>query len=347
MALKVTVEVGPYRARTCWQPASWKASAERPQAPQLWPRPQRLQRPRWGWMRASDVPPVLRFRDDLGLGAESAGGCVEPTPPACFCGTQGPLPQLNQHAEHATVPSPSTVPPLTAHPANASGPQPWHAEVWQRMRCLFWLKLLGISAFMWVFFVGYFHTLRHPVRAVQEMPLTALDHVIGLQPAMLVAYVSLWVYVGLAPGLLRNLRELLIYGLWIAALCLCGLLIFHFYPTAVPKPLLPVDVARHPGFALLHGVDAAGNACPSLHVATALFTALWVQRLFAALAVPRWLRAGNLLWVLLIVYSTLAIKQHVVLDALAGAVLGGAFAWASMRWFSPVPSRHPEPPSGG
>ena len=235
----------------------------------------------------------------------------------------------------------SESPPLAALPSGGASPQAWQAAMWQRMRRLFWLKLLGISAFMWVFFIAYFHTLRHPVRAVHEMPLTALDHAIGLQPAMLAAYVSLWVYVGLAPGLLRNLRELSIYGLWIAALCLCGLLIFHFYPTAVPKPVWPVDVARHPGFALLQGVDAAGNACPSLHVATALFTALWVQRLFAALAVPRWLRLGNGLWVLLIVYSTLAIKQHVVLDVLAGALLGGAFAWASMRWCSPVPNLHP------
>ena len=68
-------------------------------------------------------------------------------------------------------------------------------------------------------------------------------------------------------------------------------------------------------------------------MAPALFTALWVQRLFVTLGVPRVLRLANGAWVLLIIYSTLAIKQHVVLDALAGAALGAAFAWASMRWF--------------
>jgi membrane-associated phospholipid phosphatase len=40
----------------------------------------------------------------------------------------------------------------------------------------------------------------------------------------------------------------------------------------------------------------------------------------------------NVVWLLLIVHSTIAIRQHVVLDALAGAVLGGAFAWAALRW---------------
>ena len=205
--------------------------------------------------------------------------------------------------------------------------------MWQHLSRLFWFKLLGISAFMWVFFVAYFHTLRHPIAPVLEMPLTPLDHAVPLQPLMLAAYLSLWFYVGIAPGLLLHLRALLIYGLWAAALCLVGLAIFYLYPTAVPRAALPVDVAQHPGFVMLQGVDAAGNACPSLHVATALFTALWLQRLLTHLAVPRWLRVGNVLWVLLIVYSTLAIKQHVVLDALAGAALGALFAWASMRWF--------------
>ncbi len=216
----------------------------------------------------------------------------------------------------------------------------WQRALWQRMQHLFWLKLLGISAFMWVFFVAYFYTLRNPARPVQEMPLTALDHAIGVQPLMLGAYVSLWLYVGIAPGLLRGLRELAVFGLWAAALCLSGLAIFYLWPSAVPRPQLPVDVAQHPGFVLLQGVDAAGNACPSLHVATALFNALWVQRLCVMLAVPRWVRVVNVVWVLLIVYSTLAIKQHVVLDAVAGAALGAVFGWASMRWFPQPPPLH-------
>lgn len=205
--------------------------------------------------------------------------------------------------------------------------------MWQHLRSLFWIKLLGISVFMWVFFIAYFHTLRHPVVPVQQMPLTPLDDAITLQPWMLWAYLSLWLYVGVAPGLLLGLRALMVYGLWAAALCVVGLAIFYFYPTAVPRVALPVDVAQHPGFVMLQGVDAAGNACPSLHVATALFTALWLQRLLTSLKVPRWLRVINVLWLLLIVYSTLAIKQHVVLDAVAGAALGALFAWASMRWF--------------
>ena len=216
-----------------------------------------------------------------------------------------------------------------ARPLPLSDTPHWRAD----LRVRFWryllLKVLGISGFMWVFFLGYFHTLRHPAYPVFEMPRTALDELVPFQPLGLVAYVSLWLYVGVAPGLLLRLRELIVYGLWAAALCACGLLIFHFWPTAVPKP--DVDVSAYPGFAVLQGVDAAGNACPSLHVATAVFTAIWVERLMRIVGAPMAFRALNLAWVLAIAWSTVAIRQHVVLDAVAGAALGTLFAALSIR----------------
>ncbi len=190
---------------------------------------------------------------------------------------------------------------------------------------------------MTVFFVGYFHTLRNPVRPVFEMPLVWLDHAIPFQPQAFWAYVSLWVFVGLPAGMMLTLRSLLAYGAWAAALCLTGLLLFYLVPTAVPSTVWPLDLAAHPGFAVLQGVDAAGNACPSLHVATAVFSAVWLQHFLMRLQMPRWLQLGSGLWLVAIVYSTLAIKQHVVLDALAGALLGGGFAWASLRWFPAEP----------
>jgi len=87
-----------------------------------------------------------------------------------------------------------------------------------------------------------------------------------------------------------------------------------------------MDVSGYPGFSLLQGVDAAGNACPSLHVATAVFTAVWVERLLLIIGVPGSLRLMNMVWVLAITYSTVAIQQHVVLDAVAGAAIGALFA---------------------
>ncbi len=222
---------------------------------------------------------------------------------------------------------------MPAAPAPAAPPH-WTRALRQRFLHLFWLKTLGIIGFLWLFFVAYFQLLRAPSGPAQVMPLTALDHAIAFQPNALWAYVSLWVYVGIPPGIQPNLRALLAYGAWIAALCLTGLGIFWLWPTAVPPPTHVVDLVAHPGFAVLHGVDAAGNACPSLHVATAVFSLVWLHRQLQAMHAPAALQVLNGVWCALIVYSTLAIKQHVVWDAVAGLALGLLFALASLR-------RHP------
>lgn len=202
----------------------------------------------------------------------------------------------------------------------------WHAALWPRMRYLFWLKLCSVTAFVWLFFLAYFHLLRHPSAAVTEMPLTALDHHIAFQPLALAPYVSLWLYVGIAPGLLGTLRQLIVYGLWATALCVCGLLIFYFWPTAVPAHWQQGTIE------MLEGLDAAGNACPSLHVATATFSAVWIEHALRTVRAPIALRTANGLWFAAITYSTLAIRQHVLLDVIAGLGLGLVFALASLRW---------------
>jgi membrane-associated phospholipid phosphatase len=142
-------------------------------------------------------------------------------------------------------------------------------------------------------------------------------------------YLTLWVYVGIAPGLMLRWRELFVYCLWINAMLLAGLACFYFWPTEVPTRLM--DVSGHAGFAMLKGVDAAGNACPSMHVAAAIFSACWIGRLLRTAGAPPWLLAVNAAWFVAIAYSTLAIKQHVVLDAAAGALLGLAFALPALR----------------
>ena len=198
------------------------------------------------------------------------------------------------------------------------------------MRRHFLLKLLGTTAWVWAFFVGYFHLLRHPAYAVTLMPLTALDHLVPFQPWTLYAYLSVWLYVGVAPGLQLRFVELLVYGLWAGALCLTGLALFYFFPTAVPS--FNRDVDHVPGFQMLQGIDAAGNACPSMHVAIAMFTVIWVEHLLRNARAPAGLRFANVAWFLAIAWSTLAIRQHVVLDVVAGALLGLAFALPSLRW---------------
>ncbi|MGC4060289.1 MAG: phosphatase PAP2 family protein [Aquabacterium sp.] len=87
-----------------------------------------------------------------------------------------------------------------------------------------------------------------------------------------------------------------------------------------------IDWALYPGAAMLKGVDAAGNACPSLHVATAVFSALWLEWSVPRTPKSRIFRWCNLAWCAGIAYSTLATKQHVAVDVACGALLGGVMA---------------------
>ncbi len=198
-------------------------------------------------------------------------------------------------------------------------------QTWRTLMRHVWFKSIGTTAFTWVFFLAYFDLLRHPHGMVTVMPMTALDHWIGLQPWALPFYFSLWLYVSLPPALMATRREIAGYGARMAIVCLIGLGVFYVWPTRVPA--CPIDWARHPGFAILRGVDAAGNACPSLHVATAVFAAFWLDWMAPALGFGQRWRRINVVWCVLIVYSTLATKQHVVVDALAGALLGASVAW--------------------
>jgi membrane-associated phospholipid phosphatase len=208
--------------------------------------------------------------------------------------------------------------------------QNWPANLALRMRRHLVVKTIGITAFTWLFFIGYFQLLRHPAYPVTVVPLLALDQLIPFQPGALIAYLTLWLYVGFAPALQLTFLGLVVYGLWIGALCVTGLALFYFWPTAVP-PLL-IDVSAFPGFALLQGVDAAGNACPSMHVAVATFSVIWLDHLLREARAPVALRLLSATWFVAIAYSTLAIKQHVALDAAAGALLGVAFALPSLYW---------------
>ena len=199
-------------------------------------------------------------------------------------------------------------------------------------RLLVWwpAKMFGTALGMTAFFLAYFWVLQHPLYPVTIMPLTAIDRLVPFQPAALPLYLSLWFYVSLAPALVIVRRELTSFGLAWVALSVIGLGIFLFWPTAVPRP--EVDWSQHPSFVFLKSVDASGNACPSLHVAFAVFSAVWFARLLPQLGAGRFVRGLNWLWCLGILYSAMATRQHVFLDVLAGAALGVITARLHLRW---------------
>jgi membrane-associated phospholipid phosphatase len=206
----------------------------------------------------------------------------------------------------------------------------WYRQVGSRVRQHILLKSIGTPVAILIFLLLYRHLLNHPMFPVTEMPLTVFDRLVGFYPPALLLYASLWLYVSIPPSLLESRQELFAYTWAISGVCLVGLGCFLLWPTVVPP--LDFDRGRHLGFGTLQGLDAAGNACPSLHVATALFSAVWLAILLREMGAGWIARGVSWGWGLGIAYSAMATKQHVALDVLAGAVLGLAVAGLSVRY---------------
>lgn len=217
------------------------------------------------------------------------------------------------------------------HPSLSELSQPrWYDRAAAAFTQHMYLKGFGTTIFISLFFGAYFYLLKHPAYPITVMPITLLDRLIAFQPAALPLYLSLWIYVSLPPAFLSTRRELYGFGLAMTATCLIGIATFYFWPTAVPP--VDIDWTQYPDVHFLKNIDAAGNAFPSLHVATAVFSGVWLHHLLRRFSAPQWLRIVNVLWGIGIVYSTLATRQHVAVDMLGGLALGGLGAWLSLRY---------------
>ena len=192
------------------------------------------------------------------------------------------------------------------------------------------LKSIGTPLFIAVFFVAYFYLLKRPAYQPTVMPITWLDRLIPFQPATLPLYFSLWVYVSMPPALLATRRELSRFALAMAATCIAGLIVFYFWPTVVPPA--GIDWTQYPEVRFLKELDASGNAFPSLHVATAVFSGIWLHHLLRGFGAPLGILIFNTIWCVGIVYSTLATRQHVAVDVISGLLLGTLTAFTSLRY---------------
>lgn len=215
-----------------------------------------------------------------------------------------------------------------------SQPTPWYRLIAAALTQHKLLKGIGTPLFIAFFFGAYFYVLKNPVYPTTVMPLTWLDQVISFQPQAMSLYASLWVYVSLPPALIAARSELYRYGMAMSTTCLVGLFVFFFWPTAVPAA--NIDWTLYPGVDFLKNVDAAGNAFPSLHVATAFFSGIWLNNLLRRYGAPRWIQLFNWLWCIGIIYSTLATRQHVAVDVWGGMVLGGVAAWLPLRQYADI-----------
>ena len=216
-------------------------------------------------------------------------------------------------------------PTLAPDAPQAVAALPWQRQLAQRMATLWGLKMVGTAVCIAGFFPLYFWILRQSEARAATVPLTFVDGWFSLHDWALPLYATLWLYLSLPPAFCKDWAELRRYTIVAGAMTAIALAVFLAFPTATPAPA--VEWAQYPTLAFLKSVDAAGNACPSLHAAFVALTAVMLSRQLRAVGAPHGLRAANGLWALAILWSTLATGQHVLLDLLGGLLLSLAALW--------------------
>ena len=94
-----------------------------------------------------------------------------------------------------------------------------------------------------------------------------------------------------------------------------AVLIFLQYPSQMTRPVIDENDVPSRLVRFLYRIDPGFNLLPSLHVGHSVLVALFFYT-FRPRSFP-WVATGTVL----IVISTVMVKQHVVLDVVAGAAL--------------------------
>ena len=193
-------------------------------------------------------------------------------------------------------------------------------EIIGRLRSNWALKVglgLGLSV---LFAVIYLLPQHYPLFSAKTMQPLWVDGLIPFKPGAVYLYESLYLIMPVAPWLMKTKVELYQYSNGLLVMDLVGACFFVFYPTLCPRPAAVSDTNTL--YACLIALDKPLNAFPSLHVAYALFHSACCHGVFSSFVAGAFLRGFFWVWALGITAATLLTKQHVFVDAVAGAVLG-------------------------
>ncbi len=181
--------------------------------------------------------------------------------------------------------------------------------------------LLAIMVNLWVG-IPYFSLQQFPIFPVTQIPETMVDKWIPFTPQHIWIYQTLYLYTGIGLFFQGLKNSMIHYISGIAVISLLANGCFFAFPTMVPRP----DPGSA-GQAYLQFIEweAPLNAFPSLHVALAVYAALYLNQRLHLPVISKF--ALTVLWPLLIIYTTLSTKQHYIVDVIGGSIL----AWLVFR----------------
>jgi membrane-associated phospholipid phosphatase len=176
---------------------------------------------------------------------------------------------------------------------------------------------LIIAVYLWIS-LPYFILQRFSLFPIITLKPGPLDRLIPFNDDTIWLYFSFYLLIPIAPLLMVNGPQLRRYAVGIGLIGLVSHLVFLLYPTAIVRP--SVEGANWV-YRLMVTIDRPLNAWPSLHASVAIFSVLSCEQPLGQNR-RNWLWRGLLwLWVLAILYATLATKQHVLIDLVGGGLL--------------------------
>lgn len=194
------------------------------------------------------------------------------------------------------------------------------------------LKLiLMVGLNLWVY-LPYLFLQRHHFFSVTNMPLCSFDRMIPFSGQAVWLYLSIYLLMPVGPFLMVQRNQLIRYAAGIVFISLLANIIFIFLPTSCPRPVV---LEANAAYQALTSIDNSFHAFPSLHAAFAVYSALCGGLVLREMSDNIFWPVGLWLWATLILYATLATKQHVLVDIMAGCAVGlGIYACVFNQWIS-------------
>jgi membrane-associated phospholipid phosphatase len=188
-----------------------------------------------------------------------------------------------------------------------------------RLRAELKLKLVGTAAITLWLSVPYLLLERFQLFTVTPMSAGFVDRAIPFSDKAVWPYLSVYALLLIGPALMIRREPLLRYAFGLAAMGVVADAVFLFWPTMCPRPDPAQTITL---YQKLVSIDTPGNSFPSLHAGYAVYGALFaVQVLSEMRAGPIW-KLLVWIWALLVLYATIATRQHVFTDIVAGSLLG-------------------------
>jgi membrane-associated phospholipid phosphatase len=201
------------------------------------------------------------------------------------------------------------------------------------------IKFILLVVLNLLVYVPYLFLQRHHFFPVTNMPMSFFDRLIPFSDKGVWPYLSIYLLMPVGPFLMANRRQIFRYAAGIVIIGFVADTFFLFWPTACPRPDATGTNSIYRALVL---VDNPFHAFPSLHAAFAVYSACCAALVLRELQVRWYWRVGVWLWALLILFATLATKQHVVADVAAGSALAlGAYHCAFTSWKSRSHAKSP------